>query len=104
MASIYSLSFWDGNVATGGAATDLFTVPDGFVYVVRDIDGWSESAAGADVYLGVTGNRAILLKVASNVVGCQWRGRQVYSAGNIFQAFPTQANFHLKISGYKLSA
>lgn len=83
-----------------------YTVPDGKVLIVRDIDVfWGVSTAGALVnFLGSANQVFYQASFGINDVGWrQWTGRQVLSAGEVVTAFSSDT-MDVSASGYLLDA
>lgn len=85
-------------------------VPPGYKLVVRDIDLWhNASSAAADFqFLGNIPNQILWLQSwAAGAFGFgQWRGRQVFETGQLFQIIVNDsggAGVSFQVSGYQLS-
>ena len=83
-----------------------YTVPDGFIAVVRDIDGYA-SAGLIQTVVTVYGNLSQVIDWwvidTDTTVVHQWRGRQVLYAGEQLQVLTT-GPADITISGYELVA
>lgn len=105
--TVYSTKFAAG-VGTG-STEDVYTVPAGYVAVVRDIEVISGSGA-SDVLVFECVSPGplhvviwVLYSTGANVWG-QWRGRVVLVSGDAISALaPADGSTYL-ISGYLLSA
>lgn len=102
MASLYSTQFFAGN-ATG--TQNLFTVPSGHIYVLRDIS-LQISASGATVTLLIASPVAGIFKATSTATNeyHEWQGRHVILAGQTVQAAVTSSGCYVLASGYDLTA
>ncbi len=102
MAPVYSVQL-AAIVGLDGPAT--FTVPDGFVWVLRDVDVW---------YVGFLTNVVHLLGSAGQTIWgnafagaeqpqyASWRGRQVLNPGQTFGLSSSSAT-DFTVSGYSLT-
>lgn len=103
---IYSTRFYNGPATNGQT---LYTVPAGFVVVVRDLEVYNFSSSAivqVQVQLGVSGSTSGVLAFVNNVasqVCAQWKGRAVVNAGESLVAFSTGSSFSMLVSGYLLS-
>jgi hypothetical protein len=82
-------------------------VPDGLVYVVRDIDAWELTGAGS-TGLEITNalGGPLLFWQGGTTVPTRlfaWRGRQVYGEGEQVGAIVTGGQWSLQVSGYQLT-
>lgn len=102
MASIYSSQFFAGN-ATG--TQNLFTVPSGHVYVLRDIT-LQISGSGVTVTLLISAPVAAIFKAVSANANeyHEWTGRHVILAGQTVQAAVSASGCYVLASGYDLVA
>lgn len=103
--AVYSTMFFAAQLT---AATNLtaYTVPAGKVAVVRDFDCLVQ-AAGANGCGPVDGTRSLawaFILNAGALTGGQWRGRQVFVAGEQFGWLITGGNWNVRCSGYLLDA
>lgn len=81
---VYSIRFIE---ARGLDSTSSYTVPEGFVAVIRDLDAYCDATLGfADLFLHGAGGQAIAWHSweATTQDQFQWRGRQVILAGETF--------------------
>lgn len=84
-------------------------VPTGFILVVRDIDVsfFGNGTTGSFNFFGNISNELWgVAFAASGFQTAQWRGRQVFETGQMFQLTTTGGSGHwpdFQISGYKLT-
>jgi hypothetical protein len=87
-----------------------YTVPDGFVAVVRDIDIYNDGGAGGGLagFIVYTDSGTPIWQRKQPFVRYQktysWRGRQVLTAGDTLECVPFDPNWQARISGYLLTA
>lgn len=104
MSTVYSTCFFRGFSDVGPIQ---FTCPAGFVAVLRDVDAVAESNASSDVLAidikglgfiwGVQGS-------GSAFQAAQWRGRSVFTGGQVLEAtFTGSGVWHVSACGYLLS-
>jgi hypothetical protein len=109
MAALYSTKFYEAFYVPAGSASSG-PVPDGFVWVVRDID----LTTGGEIY-AYLGGISIFTDVggplyqvyAPGAYGASyyaWRGRQVLEAGDRITLATADSVWIARISGYTLSA
>ena len=104
MAKIYSTQFFNGENDTDGAV--LYTVPSGFVAVVRSIDVHHVPSAAGQVCGCVLGSTFVQLGVAAGTTSYNpppWSGRQVLTAGQAMEGVFSGFYQQIAISGYLLS-
>lgn len=104
MAALYSTFFGGVNGSESGVY-DFYTVPPGFIAVLRDVDAsWSGAGLPAKLYLHdpVLGAWQ-LLQATVNPDGAQWQGRQVYNQGTQFGVYIPVAGWTVRMSGYLLT-
>lgn len=107
MGTIYSTVFLNGNTGSGAP---VYTVPAGFVAVLRDVDVYNNSFVLAELFLedsetGVTIKRwdnSALIPDA-NLGSDEWRGRQVFTEGNGFLFNASSGVWDVRASGYLLT-
>jgi hypothetical protein len=101
MAVVYSTRFIGGLVT---AATPLgYTVPGGYVAVVRDVEFAIDGAIACVPYFTLAGSFDIFRGgISVTDVWNQWRGRAVFNAGETFY-LASSANVYGSASGYLLS-
>lgn len=82
-------------------------VPDGLVYVVRDIDARSNTGITGDQLAFYNQTAGILwapqLVAGGSDEGFQWRGRQVYNPGERVMVQSFSGEWTVSISGYQLT-
>lgn len=80
MSGVYSTRFIG---AQGATAPISYTVPNGYVAVVRDLDAYSDTVASAEIFLRNAEGGAIYFFTwgVAQQQSVEWRGRQVYFAG-----------------------
>lgn len=106
MATVYSVRFYAAVGLAPGSYT-VYTVPPGYTAIVRDIDCYSSAGvSNAEIYfegnLGQTFFHAEV--VATTQDSPQWRGRQVFEAGDTISVNVGGAsNWDVTISGYLLA-
>lgn len=106
--AVYSVLFFQGTFGGGGVVT-AFTVPAGYVYVVRDLDAVSPASSTSIVMSELVANQNFAVVPAGPVTDqavqpYTWRGRQVFESG---QQLGLAALFDLvfaRVSGYALTA
>jgi hypothetical protein len=108
VANVYS--HWFGSWLTSSIVTSLWTVPAGFVDVIRQVDWTSPlsypySADGA--WLGMSGDVGLFAGIpVFPVRGGQHfglDGHWVIATGSIVQANTPRTGWALRISGYRLT-
>lgn len=90
-----------------GVLGTLFTVPSSDVCVIRDMEQFTGGAADLfNVQISVSGSLSIVWYLSSAPASSwhQWTGRVVVPPGGLIQAFASNANDQLIVSGYLLSA
>jgi hypothetical protein len=95
--------------ATATGEHDLYAVPSGMIAILRDIDVTLAGAGDFDVYIGGAGLALLhYLVTAPAVTNIAWRGRQVFSAGEVLytvpSTLPSGGNVTIWMSGYLLEA
>lgn len=107
MASVYSTLFLSGNT-TGGAP--VYTVPAGFVAILRDVDVYNNSLVFAELFLEDSEFGNTIWRVDNNafipgssIGSSQWRGRQVFTEGNGFLFNASSGTWDVRASGYLLT-
>ena len=103
MAAPYSIKVFSGLVGPGSVTA--YTVADGDVMVLRDVDiyNFSTSANAIQVYDVIAGHEFIHQTLAGNTT-YQWQGRQVFVAGDELGVYATVASAYFRCSGFLLSA
>lgn len=82
------------------------TVPAGLVYVLRDVDAVNQSNAGSTfAILGAVGETIWFVNPIFNAndLVAQWRGRQVFNAGESFSFTAGTGAWAFTASGYSLT-
>jgi len=106
VASIYSTQFAAVNLT--GSLTTLYTVPAGFVAVVRDVSGFmTTTTVGEAIVLSLqlaNVNFATFQSDGSTYQDVHWEGRVVMPAGESLQVADSVAAGALVVSGYLLAA
>lgn len=104
MAAPYSTQFAavDG---LGAGVTTLYTVPAGYVAVVRDLNLNDASLGSHSAVVFEGGSGARLLSVLSSVASGDnpWTGRQVFKAGQTIDLSVSGGAWAVLMSGYLLS-
>lgn len=106
MAPVYSTRILE---AAGLASTIVYTVPAGYVLIIRDLDVYCHATGVDHVYLvGATGQTIWHQEfdVSTTFYG-SWRGRQVIYAGeqvSITAAMSVLDGADVTLSGYLLAA
>lgn len=108
MPTVYSTVFITGNTS-GGAP--IYTVPPGFVAVLRDVDVYNNSLLAAELFLEDSQTGQTIWRVDNNafipgasIGSSQWNGRQVFEAGGGFLFLATAGVWDVRASGYLLVA
>ncbi len=106
MPPVYStrfLAYHDFSIS----APATYTVPTGFVLVLRDIDLYNGDVLGNTAFVQFSSTPAVVFFQASwgvNELGWRpWRGRQIFYAGESFTAVANRA-CDILASGYLLSS
>lgn len=93
---------------SGSAAGTVasFTVPAGYVAVLRDIDLLATSAAltGAIVQAGTAYPGILWTGPTAATTSRAWRGRQVFYAGEVIRCYVFDGSWDVLASGYLLSS
>lgn len=104
----YSTSFYAGEILVTDAYQTLYTVPSGYVAVLRDVELVNLAASDEQAFLALgpgssTVPFAALTLAASGGWG-QWKGRVVMDVGVTLQLFVETEPTAAVISGYLLSS
>lgn len=88
---------------------DAYTVPAGYVAVVRDVEALNSSASTDSLFIAATvpGPLTVTLTKFYDLAGetpAQWQGRVVLLAGDGLEVYSGVEVFEVMISGYLLSA
>jgi hypothetical protein len=82
-------------------------VPDGSVIVLRDVDVVEASGGGAGIFQILSASGGIMWSVqrGAGIAGAvfQWRGRQVFHAGEVITFQVVSGVWDVQASGYELS-
>jgi hypothetical protein len=107
MAGIYSSLFVHAKVTTSGDEL-LYTVPDGMVAIVRDVN--LEAGLAASGYVTVYARNGSVVDAALLTVGnatslgfYHWVGHQVLNAGDAIRFYCDSPPFTMRVSGYLLA-
>lgn len=98
------MCLFEGVVTTTGGLTDLWTVPTGYVDVLRDLDGYTTYGGAANATLHVGGLYFCINPSPSAGAPVAWRGRQVFVAGQTVKVFLDHGPWNLRLCGYRLVA
>jgi hypothetical protein len=103
--TVYSTLLFTGLLPVGTGT--LYTVPSGYVAVVRDIEVWSGATSQAGINFGLlsSGFYAVIWNLEIQPSAWQqWKGRVVAPAGLELQGYGGgQSTIHACVSGYLLS-
>lgn len=106
LRAVYSIRIFSGDLDPAAGVVGP-VVPDGFVYVVRDIDLVYHGATNDDelVFFNQTGG---LMWIAVYTTGLtsvvwSWRGRQVFNEGEQVAIQSAGGTWSIAMSGYQLS-
>jgi hypothetical protein len=102
--TVYSTRFAALTLAPSGSLSAIYTVPSGFVAVLRDIDGIVTSGGAGQLFLGMGATWWFEMPLLAATSGFQWRGRQVFLAGETISAQTVTATVQMHVTGYLLSA
>jgi hypothetical protein len=104
LTSIYSTVFFDGDVTAVGSVAHLWTVPAGFVDVIRTLTGYCGAGSSTQAWLGTNGHywRTWLLTGSYDLL--EFEGHQAVPAGETIDWLQTHSPCALRLSGYRLSA
>jgi hypothetical protein len=104
LAALYSTLFAAVNV-TAVTNDPVYTVPPGFVAVLRDVDVVSIGSSGNLLFIAeqTSGLSFIAFNEAAADVSVQWQGRQVFPAGQVMYVRAVTGQWLVRMSGYLLS-
>lgn len=104
MAAIYSIRFGVVNTSAGGT-TVVYTVPAGYVAILRDVDAYFPSGLGPQLFLqdGSIPLSFALLAPTAVPGSVQWRGRQVFASGQEIAVNTSATAVRALLSGYLLT-
>ena len=101
----YSTQLFSESPLIGGHG---FTVPDGAVIVLRDMDVWEASATGSTSFTVGNASGGLLWAVEGGTTFAtryfQWRGRQVFIGGQFVEFNFAGGTWEVQASGYVLTA
>ncbi len=103
MANVYSTQFLTWSNPTSGV---LYTVPAGYVAVVRDMDVWWDGETDEGSLIASIHNVCtfmVFYGAPSVASAFQWRGRVVINPGEKLELFPSVGNWSGVACGYLLS-
>lgn len=104
---VYSLRIFADATLTAAAGKVGPLVPDGLVYVVRDIDVCEVSGtrpANLEVFNQALGILVFInIAVGNDAGNFAWRGRQVFAPGEQVGFQVLSGTFAIAVSGYQLS-
>lgn len=104
MGTVYSTRFIKANVAGAGPTHTTYTVPVGKVAVVRSVDLRLDNA-NSHVLFGDTSGVYWLNVIAPTLLTLvSWRGRHVYTAGEVLDVYVFVGPGQGIVSGYLLDA
>lgn len=105
MTQPYSTTFFMQFAFSSGSA-NVYTVPAGKVAILRDVDGILASTGLAYLLLGEATFGMFYTALAGSVVNdrVEWRGRQVYVAGEAIRLGASGGTWHCRGGGYLLDA
>jgi hypothetical protein len=106
MADVYSTRFIS---AVGLTGTSSYTVPNGFVAIIRDLDAYANPIGVVSLYLHGASGEALWWNSWDALVAAyaSFRGRQVIFAGETFNVEADVTlldSVDVAVSGYLLSA
>jgi hypothetical protein len=105
--ALYSLRIFASGALNNAAGTVGPIVPSEFIYVIRDIDVYNDTAGATDnlVVFAQTGGIlcSFIGSATENQPNQQWRGRQVYGPGEQVAVRAFVGTWGVAISGYQLT-
>lgn len=101
--NVYSLALFEGHLTTSGADLVLWTVPSGFVDVMRCIDGYAGAAGATVAQLRTPSEYFLTLESPAAVTPVHWEGRQAFEEGTVVSVQLSGQPWNLRISGYRLA-
>jgi hypothetical protein len=106
VTTTYSTRFAAGETSALAAAP--YTVPGGYVAVVRDVTLWNPTDITLIATLGVSVSGSVLgyIDIVPTLEGhsfSHWTGRQVMNSGDQMYFFDTESSCLWMVSGYLLS-
>jgi|SRR5580658_8410843 hypothetical protein len=105
MAYLYSTQF-GGGIVSPDEVSFFPVVPDGYIWVVRAIDLVPLDSEGGQISVVETTLPCYLFTVGTAVAGqsYQWRGHQVFNAGQSLAVFNGISTWSFVMSGYQLTS
>lgn len=103
MATVYSVQLAAGVVAAG-AVDAIYTVPSGYVVVVRELAWRCQSASAATLALAISGVATPFFQATTTDKSQPpWSARLVLTAGQVLEIEAGSEAFEYVLSGYLLS-
>lgn len=109
MRPVYSVLIAQGTIPLEPAT--IYTVPLGYTLVMRDLDGIGPNSTNAIILSELTADQnflAVPAVLTPDPIGMistyTWRGRQVFSGGQILQWAAYEDLIFARVSGYLLTA
>lgn len=107
MAKLYSLPIYVAAAQTSGVGAVGPIVPAGLVYVLRDIDVTEQSDTAGALVIVLNSAGGVLWAAKRETTGelgyYEWRGRQVYTAGEQIVFRVLSGTWDIMASGYQLT-
>jgi hypothetical protein len=100
----YSTRFLEVRDAGAGPTHHTYTVPTGKKAIVRSVDGWMDAAGCHFLFGSTTGVYFLNVIASATLQPIHWTGRQVYSAGEVLDAYNFSGGMACVVSGYLLDA
>lgn len=101
-SNVYSTRFIGVSLGTGTTAT--YTVPTGYVAVIRDISATATTTGSTNAEVFVNGAFTIWNSgPITNGSTLVWSGRQVLNAGDVLSVHAVGATTQFMVSGYLLT-
>jgi hypothetical protein len=102
MARVYSTCF----IAQQGLGTTItYTVPPGFIAIVRDLDSYNSTFTNSTIRFIDAQTGGTIWVAVNNALATDyesWRGRQVFETGQQFTVSVTGDPWDVRVSGYLL--
>lgn len=84
-----------------------YTVPAGFIFVIRDVEANNQAAGENNCYIQITSTPGVGLLAINNPIepakSTQWQGRTVLNPGDVLAVGASSASLYVTISGYLLT-
>lgn len=102
---VYTECVYVGQLSVAGAHT-LYTVPADKVFILTDLDCTQLGGATVQMYLQdvATGTNFRQFDSIGSNGDFQYRGRQAFVAGTSLGVYITGGGWHIRVTGYLLSA